>query len=73
MRFTVKLLRSGKSLYANFPKPLLEQLNWTHGEDLMFLVQPDKTVRILTLEQWALEYHHQQRAAERAVEVGAST
>lgn len=58
-----KLSRSGVSKHVMVPKPLLSLTGWRDGETLMFTVNPDKTVRIITLEQHIQERLDRDRLA----------
>ena len=47
-----RLSSTGNSQHVLIPKPLLSQLPWKVGEDLMVTVEPDGSARITTLEQY---------------------
>jgi hypothetical protein len=70
VRFNTKLFKSGSSQHLTVFRPLLEATGWKHGEDLVILVQPDRSVRILTLDAYMDEYHKQRVAAERVEPAG---
>jgi antitoxin component of MazEF toxin-antitoxin module len=52
------LRTTGNAKHVRVPAPLLTLLGWRLGEELMCIVVPDGTLRVLTLEQ-----HYQERLA----------
>jgi hypothetical protein len=64
-RATSRMSASGSCFHVLLPKPILKLLPWKPGEELMVLVQPDATIRVVTLEQWVNERLEADRAERR--------
>jgi len=66
------LCRHGNSHHVTISPVMMEYLGWQTGEELMGFILDDKSVRLITLDQWANEQYLRRRREELAGEQRAS-
>lgn len=71
MRVSTHLFKSGASFHITIPKQIREALNWQHREELMVEILEDKSVRIVTLDQYVAERVRAERRPAAAPEAMA--
>jgi bifunctional DNA-binding transcriptional regulator/antitoxin component of YhaV-PrlF toxin-antitoxin module len=64
MRKPMALCRHGNSFHVTIPPPIREYMGWNAGEELMGFILEDKSLRIITLEQFVKEEHLRRRREE---------
>ena len=72
MRKPMVLCRHGNSFHVTIPPPMREYMGWNAGEELMATIQDDKSLRIITLDQYTNEVYLRRRAEELQHEKRAS-
>lgn len=64
MRKPMVLCRHGNSFHVTIPPPMREYMGWNAGEELMATIEADKSLRIITLDQYTNEVYLRRRAEE---------
>lgn len=64
MRKPMNLCRHGNSFHVTIPPPMMTYMGWKPGEELMAFIQQDKSLRIITLDQYTNEEYLRRRAEE---------
>ncbi len=72
MRKPMALRRHGNSFHVTIPPPMLEYMGWASNEELMGFILEDKSLRLITLDQYVKEEHIRRRRDELLNEPRAS-
>lgn len=60
----MQLCRHGNSFHVTIPPPMMKYMGWNAGEELMAFIQEDKSLRIITLDQYTNEEYIRRRREE---------